>query len=183
MLYYYYNAHVKGHLEPTHLKSSPLFTFSTKSLGHWGQKVTFTKNTITRPCLFVCLFVCLTGRSVRRHTWVLMGPDSNKMLQARLKRLYKHAGQLVYGNVREREQIWRQEMKEKKTTATPNKSSWTILMSLHNMILRLTYVHQLETLYLCYGVKYHSGVIWGHGCQKVIFTKNAIICPCSIAWP
>ena len=24
---------VKGHLEPTHLKSSPLFTFSTKSLG------------------------------------------------------------------------------------------------------------------------------------------------------
>ena len=28
------NARVKGHLEPTHLKSSPLFTFSTKSLGH-----------------------------------------------------------------------------------------------------------------------------------------------------
>ena len=27
------NAGVKGHLEPTHLKSSPLFTFSTKSLG------------------------------------------------------------------------------------------------------------------------------------------------------
>ena len=27
------NARVKGHLEPTHLKSSPLFTFSTKSLG------------------------------------------------------------------------------------------------------------------------------------------------------
>ena len=27
------NAHVKGHLEPTHLKCSPLFTFSTKSLG------------------------------------------------------------------------------------------------------------------------------------------------------
>ena len=27
------NACVKGHLEPTHLKSSPLFTFSTKSLG------------------------------------------------------------------------------------------------------------------------------------------------------
>ena len=25
------NACVKGHLEPTHLKSSPLFTFSTKS--------------------------------------------------------------------------------------------------------------------------------------------------------
>ena len=27
------NTHVKGHLEPTHLKSSPLFTFSTKLLG------------------------------------------------------------------------------------------------------------------------------------------------------
>ena len=26
-------ARVKGHLEPTYLKSSPLFTFSTKSLG------------------------------------------------------------------------------------------------------------------------------------------------------
>ena len=25
----------------------------------------------------VCLFVFLTGRSVRRHTWVLVGPDSN----------------------------------------------------------------------------------------------------------
>ena len=24
---------IKGHLEPTHLKSSPVFTFSTKSLG------------------------------------------------------------------------------------------------------------------------------------------------------
>ena len=27
------NARVKGRLEPTHLKSSPLFTFLTKSLG------------------------------------------------------------------------------------------------------------------------------------------------------
>ena len=27
------NARVKGHLEPTHLKSSPLFTFSLKALG------------------------------------------------------------------------------------------------------------------------------------------------------
>ena len=27
------NARIKGHLEPTHLKSSPLFTFSTKLLG------------------------------------------------------------------------------------------------------------------------------------------------------
>ena len=28
-----YNARVKGHLEPTYLKCSPLFTFSTKLLG------------------------------------------------------------------------------------------------------------------------------------------------------
>ncbi len=28
-----------------------------------------------------CLFVYLHARSVRRHTWVLMGPDSNKMLK------------------------------------------------------------------------------------------------------
>ena len=52
---------------------------------------------------------------------------------------------------------------------------------LHNMILRLTYVHQLETLYLSYGVKCHSGVIWDHWGQKVIFTKNAIICSCYIS--
>ena len=33
------NACVKGHLEPTHLKSSPLFTFSTKSLGQDSPSV------------------------------------------------------------------------------------------------------------------------------------------------
>ena len=43
---------------------------------------------------------------------------------------------------------------------------------LHSMILILTYVHQLEPLYLCYGVKCHPGVIWGHGGQKAIFTKK-----------
>ena len=32
-------AHVKGHLEPTHLKSSPLLTFSTKSLGQDSPSV------------------------------------------------------------------------------------------------------------------------------------------------
>ena len=30
---------------------------------------------------FQSLYVCLTGCSVRRHTWVLMGPDANKMLK------------------------------------------------------------------------------------------------------
>ena len=57
------------------------------------------------------------------------------------------------------------------------------------MTIRLMHVDQLETLYLCYGVKCQSGVIcygvkcqsgviWGHWGQKVIFTKNAIIRPC-----
>ena len=30
---------------------------------------------------------------------------------------------------------------------------------LHSMTIRLIHVHQLETLYLCYGVKCQSGVI------------------------
>ena len=33
------NVHIKGHLEPTHLKSSPLFTLSTKSLGQDSPSV------------------------------------------------------------------------------------------------------------------------------------------------
>ena len=40
------------------------------------------------------------------------------------------------------------------------------------MTIRLIHVHQLLTLYLSYGVKYQSRVLWGHGGQKVIFTKN-----------
>ena len=44
------------------------------------------------------------------------------------------------------------------------------------MILRLTYVHQLKTFYLCYGVKCQSGVIWGHDGHEVTFSKNAITC-------
>ena len=33
---------------------------------------------------------------------------------------------------------------------------------LHNMTMRLMHVDQLETLYLCYGVKCQTGVILGH---------------------
>ena len=36
---------------------------------------------------------------------------------------------MVYGNVKREKQIWGYEMKEKKTMATSNKSSWTILIS------------------------------------------------------
>ena len=52
---------------------------------------------------------------------------------------------------------------------------------LHSITIRPIYVHQLETLYLCYGVKCQSGVIWGHWSQKVIFTINAIIRQCYTA--
>ena len=56
---------------------------------------------------------------------------------------------------------------------------------LHTMTIKLIYVHQLEIVYLCYGVKCQSWVIWVHWGQKVIFTKNAIglIRPWYIAWP
>ena len=33
---------------------------------------------------------------------------------------------------------------------------------LHSMTIRLICLHQLETLYLCCGVKCQSGVLWGH---------------------
>ena len=52
---------------------------------------------------------------------------------------------------------------------------------LHSMTKRLIHVHHLLTLYLSYGVKYQSRVIWGHWGQKVIFTKNAVTLSCYIA--
>ena len=67
------------------------------------------------------------------------------------------------------------------------KSSFFLKMLLHSMLhsmaIRLIHVDQIETLYLCYGVKCQSGLIWGHWGQKVIFTKNAINRPCYIALP
>ena len=52
---------------------------------------------------------------------------------------------------------------------------------LRSMTIRLIHVDKLETLYLCYGFKCQSGVIWGHGGQKVIFTKNVLTRPFNIA--
>ena len=49
---------------------------------------------------------------------------------------------------------------------------------LHSMAIRLIHVDQLETLYICYGVKCQSGVIRGHWGQKFKITKNAVIRPC-----
>ena len=49
-------------------------------------------------------FVCLTGRSVPRH----LSPDGTQLkqnAQAWLKGLYKHAGHLVYGNLKREKQI------------------------------------------------------------------------------
>ena len=45
---------------------------------------------------------------------------------------------------------------------------------------QLIHVDQLETFFLFNGVKYQSGVIWGHWDQKTISTKNAMIRPCYI---
>ena len=43
---------------------------------------------------------------------------------------------------------------------------------LHSMTIRLIHVDQLETLYLCYGVKCQSGVIWGRRGQILILNKK-----------
>ena len=43
---------------------------------------------------------------------------------------------------------------------------------LHSMTIRLIQVFQIKSVYLCYGVKCQSRVIWGHWVQKVIFTKK-----------
>ena len=48
---------------------------------------------------------------------------------------------------------------------------------LHSMAIRLIHVDQLEMLYLCYGVKCQSGVIWGHRGQNIVFcTKQCSKC-------
>ena len=49
---------------------------------------------------------------------------------------------------------------------------------LHSLTIRLTHVHQLETLYLCCGVIFNLRSFGVTGGQKVIFTENAIIRPC-----
>ena len=45
---------------------------------------------------------------------------------------------------------------------------------LHSMAIRLIHVDQLEMLYLCYGVKCQSGVIWGHRGQNIVFAQNNV---------
>ena len=70
-------------------------------------------------CLFVCLFVCLFNRSLRAETH--LGPDGTRPeqnAQARLKSLYKHAGQLVYENVK-RETDLIEDMRRRKRRPRP----------------------------------------------------------------
>ena len=53
-----------------------------------------------------CLFVSMFNWSLRAETH--LGPDGTRLeqnAQARLKSLYKLAGQLVYGNVKREKQI------------------------------------------------------------------------------
>ena len=63
--------------------------------------------------VFVCLFVCLTDHSMERHTWVLIGPDLNKMLKPGYKNLHKHASPEWSMKIKKEKLIWSQEMKEK----------------------------------------------------------------------
>ena len=51
---------------------------------------------------------------------------------------------------------------------------WYFSYRLHGMILWLMHIHQLNTSYKTYWLKFRFGVIWGHRDQKVIFTKNAV---------
>ena len=39
---------------------------------------------------------------------------------------------------------------------------------------KVIHVDQLEMLYLCYGVKCQSGVIWGHRGQNIVFAQNNV---------
>ena len=76
---------------------------------------------LCRPPMCVCLFVCLfVNRSLRVETH--LGPDGTRPeqtdVQARLKSLYKHAGQL---KCKERNGL--EDMRRRKSMATPNKSS------------------------------------------------------------
>ena len=99
----------------------------------------------------MCLFICLTSRSVRRQTWVLT-PDGTRLeqnAQARLKSLYKHAGQLVYGYVKREKQTWRYEMKEKKTMATPNKSFQTNVLWIEDLSSYSKNVDRVQPWLIC----------------------------------
>ena len=52
----------------------------------------------------------------------------------------------------------------------------------YSKTIRFKHVHQLETLYLCYGVIGQPGVIWGHRGQTLIFTKNALSPLCCVLY-
>ena len=53
-----------------------------------------------------------------------------------------------------------------------NLGSFGMTIRPFSMTIRLIQVDQLQTVYLCYGVIYQSGVIWGHWGRKVICTKE-----------
>ncbi len=75
---------------------------------------------------FVCLFTC----SVRRHTWVLMGPDSYKMLKPGVKSLWGLLYMLALWSMEiiDRNRLKGKVKEEKDHVVTRNKSSWTILL-------------------------------------------------------
>ena len=59
------------------------------------------KNELKMTDLIISLFVCLFNRSLRAETHLgPYGTRPERNAQARLKSLFKHAGQLVYENVK-----------------------------------------------------------------------------------
>ena len=80
--------------------------------------------------MFLIIYMYLFNRSLRAETH--LGPDGTRLKQNAQAKLKAYISMLAIGlwKSKEREtQIWKHEMKEKKTMATPNKSSWTLLIS------------------------------------------------------
>ena len=111
----------------------PVTYCTLKCSSHSDSMLYETYNASQEESSCLCLFVCSTGRAVSKHTWVLMGPDSNKMLKPGCK----HASQVGSEKKREREREREREtnlksrsfMRLGKTMVTPNKSSLTVLLS------------------------------------------------------
>ena len=114
---------------------------------------------------------CLFNRLLRAETH--LGPDGTRLkqnAQARLKSLYKHAGRLVYENVeklrnRYEDIRWR---KRRPCTASPNKSSWTILLSAFGTRERRFFTQSQE---LIISLQVDVWLRWGLD-QKVVFEMN-----------
>ena len=69
-------------------KKKNYFTLIENNISFQDSEVGIQGNSILQPEKALSL----TGHSMRRQAWVLMGADLNKMLKPGYKSLYKHAG-------------------------------------------------------------------------------------------